>query len=125
MIHRPARPAYMTGGQPGGEANRMIVDAGQQGIRCDEGHAGVGSRSWPLPRQDRGERLAGYRADQGAPAPVARGWPEGEVASGRQSEESGEPAGRVASEASVEIVVRVHWCRPFPGCGEMLLSCGQ
>ena len=39
-----ARPADLGGGQPGGEAQGMIVDAGQHRVRRDQGQAAVGPR---------------------------------------------------------------------------------
>ena len=69
-------PRTCVAARPGGEAHGMIVDAGQQCVGRDEGDAGVGAHGGPLVHQERGERLAGHRAEQRAPAAVPGGGAE-------------------------------------------------
>ena len=108
VVSGPARPAHVGGRHPGREPYRMIVYAGQHCIRHDERKPGVGSRGRSSPREDRGERFAGQRADQRAPAPVAGGRSKGGITGRRQTEELGEMPGGVFAESSVEVVVGIH-----------------
>ena len=104
----PAHSADTSGGQPGGEANRMIVGAGQHRVRRDQSEAGVGAHGGPPPQKDGWERLPGDGPGQRAPATVAGGWTDGGVPGAGHAHKLGEPPGCVAAESSIEIVFSVH-----------------